>query len=76
MDEALAEPKTKNCSEEILAILLMNGSTQENGKLMFKSPNSLTACRLQLIQGKVTRHCGLGLWVLLGADLSDERLGQ
>lgn len=71
MDEVLAEPstKTKNCSEEILAILLKNGSTSENGKLKFKSLNSLMACRLQVIQGKVTRHCGLGLWVLLGADL-------
>lgn len=75
MDEALAEPntKTKNCSEEIVAILLMNGSTQENGKLMFKSPNSPMACRLQVIQGKIPRHCGLGARVLLGADLPDVR---
>lgn len=48
--------------------LILNGSTQENGKFLSKSWHSLVVCRLQIIW-KITRHCGLGVWGHDGSSL-------
>lgn len=42
-----AEPNTQ--SENYGGYFIMNGTVQENGKLMFKSQNYLVVCRLQII---------------------------
>ena len=40
----------------------MNSATQKNWKLMLTSQNSLMAFRLQIVQGQITEHHGLGVW--------------
>lgn len=42
-----AEPNTQ--SENYSGYFIMNGTVQENGKLIFKSQNYLVVCRLQII---------------------------
>ena len=68
---ALAEPNTRHRElQQINVGYFVNGAPQENGKLTLKSLNSPMACRLQIIQGKITRHHGLGdlglCWELIG----------
>lgn len=41
---------------------MMNAAIQENRKLILTSSNSPMTCRLQVIEGKMTGHCGLGHW--------------
>ena len=54
-----------------MGYFIMNGTTQENRKLMLQSPNSWMAHVLQVIQGKSTRHFGLE-----GLELCWELVGQ
>lgn len=67
----LAEPNTKHPRIEwkILAILLISGAIHENRKLMLKSPNSTMVYSLQILQGKITRYCGLGIGGHAGSSL-------
>ena len=61
---ALADSQTlaaESCSGGIWAILSKRAATQGNGKLILKSPNSPMACTLQILYGKITSHCGLGV---------------
>lgn len=51
----------------------LNGTVQENGKLMLRSLNSPVVGRLQILQGKITGHWGRGLGVVLGTDWSEVR---
>ena len=48
---------TKNCSGERKSPdFIMKGTTQENRELVLQSRNSSVVGRLQIIQGKITRH--------------------
>ena len=50
---------TKNCSGERKSPdFIMKGTTQENRELVLQSRNSSVVGRLQIIQGKITRHPG------------------
>lgn len=46
---------------------IKNGTIQENRKLMLQKPEIPMACRLQITQGKITRHLGLGVLSCAGS---------
>ena len=64
-------PKHQELQGRKIGYFIMNGVTKENRMLMLKSPHSLMACRLQITEGKITRHRGLG-----GSGSSWELIGQ